>query len=103
MSYEDYKASLEDLKADSLAWSDLSETFTTVKSIIAGCALAAYEMDGIGHMLGAETNYNSAHSTIQSLADTAPTVFTEISEKLLATKQRYEEADGYSQWLLDQG
>ncbi|WP_101847920.1 hypothetical protein [Zhihengliuella sp. ISTPL4] len=103
MSYEDYEAALEDLRADALAWSDLAETFSAAKTIVAGCRLAMYEMDGIGHMLGAEANYNEAHTTIQGLADRAPTVFTEISDKLLDTKRRYEEADGYSQWLLDQG
>ena len=96
MSYEDYEAALEDLRADALAWSDLAETFTTAKTLVAGCRLAGYQ-------LGAEDNYNEAHATIQGLADRAPTVFTEISDKLLDTKRRYEEADGYSQWLLDQG
>ncbi|MGX5697565.1 hypothetical protein ACWKWP_15300 [Agromyces soli] len=102
MSYEDYSAALGDLRTDALAWSDLSETFSTVRGIVEGCALARYEMDGVGHMVGAEDNYNAAHTTFLSLATSAPEVFRQISDKLLATKQRYEEADGYSQWLLDQ-
>lgn len=103
MSYEDYEAALEDLRKDSVAWSDLSETFSTVSTIIEGCALARYEMDGIGHMIGAEESYNSAHGTIHGLADAAPAVFQQISTKLSDTKKLYEEADGYSRWLLDQG
>lgn len=103
MSYEDYTASLDDLAKDSIAWSDLAETFTTVATTIEGCALSRYAMDGVGHMVGAEDNYNSAHSTIYGLAAAAPTVFEQISTKLAETKKRYEAADGYAQWQLDQG
>lgn len=103
MSYEDYKAALADLAKDSVAWSDLSATFETVVSTIESCALARYQMDGVGHMIGAEDNYNSAHGTIHGLAAAAPDVFQQISTKLAETKKRYEEADGYAQWQLDRG
>lgn len=103
MSYEDYEAALEDLQADAETWTALSETFTTVVSTIEGCVMGRYEMDGIGHMVGAEENYNSAHGTIYDLASAAPQIFADISTKLSDTKKAYEEADGYSKWLLDQG
>lgn len=103
MSYEDYEAALDDLAKDSEAWNDISETFSTVASIVEGCALPRFSMDGIGHMVGAEDNYNSAHEAINGLVSAAPGVFGQISTLLSDTKKRYEEADGYSQWLLDQG
>ena len=101
MSYEDYSAALDDLRRDALAWSDLSEMFTTVRAVVEGCAMARFAMDGFGHMAGAEENYSAAHARFLELSSTAPTVFQQVSDKLTETKRRYEEADGYSQWLLD--
>lgn len=103
MSYEDYSAALDDLRKDALAWDDLSELFITVRSIVEGCEMPRYTMDGVGHMVGAEDNYTAAHTTFYELTSTAPTVFAQIADKLTETKRRYEEVDGYSQWLLDQG
>lgn len=103
MSYDDYQAALGDLEADAKAWSDLSATFSDVAGIVEDCALARFEMDGIGHMVGAEENYNTAHETILTLVSGAQTVLQAVSDKLTQTKRNYEAADGYSQWLLDQG
>jgi hypothetical protein len=103
MSHQDYEAALDDLKQDASAWSTLSGTFAEARTLVNDVELARYEMDGVGHMLGAETNYNGAQDTIYNLVDTAVTVFQSISDKLTETKQNYEKADGYSQWLLDQG
>lgn len=103
MSYEDYEAALGDLQADATTWSDLSTTFGEVVGIVEECALARFEMDGVGHMVGAEENYSTAHESILTLVGAAKTVFQEVSDKLTQTKQNYEAADGYSQWLLDQG
>ncbi|MRG59796.1 hypothetical protein GE115_07935 [Agromyces sp. CFH 90414] len=102
MSYQDYQAALGDLKKDADAWSALAETFTSVQTIVEGCAMARYEMDGVGHMVGAEENYIDAHSTFLTLTGEASTVLDQIAQKLLTTKRYYEEADGYSAWLLDQ-
>ncbi|MGO1507482.1 MAG: hypothetical protein ACTHZW_07015 [Microbacteriaceae bacterium] len=102
MSYEDYEAALEDLRKDSAAWGDISETFSSVVTMVEGCALPRFSMDGMGHMVGAEENYSSAHSTIYDLLSAAPGVFEQISTNLSDTKARYEEADGYAQWQLDQ-
>ncbi|MDH5131896.1 MULTISPECIES: hypothetical protein [unclassified Microbacterium] len=103
MSYEDYEAALEDLEADSKVWSDLSTTYGEVAGIVEECALARFEMDGIGHMIGAEENYNTAQDTISTLVDDAKIALQAVSDKLVQTKRNYEAADGYSQWLLDQG
>lgn len=103
MSYEDYEAALGDLEKDATAWSDLSTTFGDVRNLVEECELARFAMDGIGHMVGAEDNYNSAQGSILTLVGEATTVFLEISDKLVQTKRNYEAADGYSQWLLDQG
>jgi DNA-binding ferritin-like protein len=102
MSYEDYEAALGDLKRDADAWSELSQTFASVQTLVEGCAMRRYEMDGVGHMVGAEDNYISAHTAFSDLTGQATSVFDQIAEKLLTTKRYYEEADGYSQWLLDQ-
>ncbi|MFJ4045611.1 hypothetical protein ACIPV2_07715 [Microbacterium sp. NPDC089987] len=103
MSYENYEAALRDLAADSTAWSDLSATFGEVAGIVGECGLARFEMDGVGHMVGAEENYNTAQETIQTLVDAAKIALQDVSDKLIQTKRNYEAADGYSQWLLDQG
>ncbi|QCQ15902.1 hypothetical protein [Microbacterium sp. RG1] len=103
MSHQDYEAALDDLKQDATAWSTLSGTFAEVRTIVDGCELGRWEMDGFGHMSGAEANYNTAHQTIYTLIDSAVAELQSVSDKLLETKRNYEAADGYSQWLLDQG
>ena len=103
MSHQDYEVALDHLKQDASAWSTLSATFVEVRTLVNDVELARYEMDGVGHMLGAETNYNNAQETIYNLIDSAVDVFQSISDKLADTKTNYEKADGYSQWLLDQG
>ncbi|QAY72880.1 hypothetical protein ET445_05520 [Agromyces protaetiae] len=103
MSYASYEAALRDLSADAVAWDDLAEAFSAVNTILEGCGLARREMDGVGHMVGAEGNYNSALRTFSDLAAAAPATFTTIAQKLRDTKRTYENADGYAQWMLDQG
>ena len=103
MSEAKYEAALSDLQHDSNTWEDLSNTVAEVRGVLDGIALAPLEMDGFGHMTGAEANYNTAHEMIYGLVDGAVTVLYEISDQLVSTKRNYESVDGYSQWLLDQG
>lgn len=98
-----YEAALSDLNYDADSWESVAAEFDKLRSSVGECALARYEMDGVGHMLGAEDLYNSAQSQLLEWVTGAAATFREISENLRATRANYESADGYAQWLLDQG
>ena len=103
MSDESYEAALEDLATDSGAWGDLATTYGEVRTLVNSCDLVKFEMDGAGKMSGAEDNYRGAFEDIRDLVKSAEEVFGEISQQLLDTKSNYEGANGYAQWMLEQG
>lgn len=98
-----YEAALGDLSHDADSWEALGALFEKLRGTVDSCALARYEMDGMGHLAGAEDLYNEAQAKIFGLVSGGATTMTEIGENLRATRRNYESADGHARWLLDQG